>query len=646
MPASVARDPDRMSTINLLTPSVSSTHDIEILFTRSGRQSTVLLFDYLSPEQAEGAERGANAWIKSLRQVPFDGRSFRDAFSYRGDSLWWFAELYLHKQRTINRALAARRALEALIDRERPERIALVNGDHVVDLVVRALAARRGLTVDPSGAPDRTRWLAHAKSSIAPRVYALTPLLNRLRRSARATPTGRPAGVDVAVFVHSAFWRAETGEDTYVGPLVNAMQSHFGARLEIISVGPSTTFRSRTWTTRAADLWRGSPADVGESRRRLTPIETFSSMAALSGSRQFWRERRQLTHQLLSNDALRRASIVDDVDLWPVLRADFVGIARLQLPWSVRAMDEAASALDVLRPRVIVTYAEAGGWGRALVLEARRRGIASVGLQHGFISRHWLNYLHEPDEMQPRAAPLADAGFPLPTVTLLFDEFAREHLESRGRFPSKALRVIGNPRLERLASAARRLTSDDQRRVREAAGVRSDQHLVLLAIKYRPAWNETLRALVEAIAAMPQLHLAIRPHPGDAPTSYDALVTSVPNARIVPRSLDAVALLTSARLVVTINSTVAIEAMALGTPALAMRLPNYLTPFVDAGAMAGTRATSEIGPAIAELVADGDIRNALLENARRFLERYRIPPDGRSAERAIELVEELNRRAT
>ncbi len=64
-------------------------------------------------------------------------------------------------------------------------------------------------------------------------------------------------------------------------------------------------------------------------------------------------------------------------------------------------MDEAAAALDACRPRVVVTYAEAGGWGRAIVLESRRRGIPSVGLQHGFIYRHWLNYLHEPDEMAP-----------------------------------------------------------------------------------------------------------------------------------------------------------------------------------------------------------------------------------------------------
>jgi hypothetical protein len=99
--------------------------------------------------------------------------------------------------------------------------------------------------------------------------------------------------------------------------------------------------------------------------------------------------------------------------------------------------------------------------------------------------------------------------------------------------------------------------------------------------------------------------------------------------------------MSEARLVATINSTVAIEAMPLGIPALAMRLPNYLSPFVDAGAMAGTRTTAEIGSAIARLVEDGPDRFALLERARAFLERYRMIPDGRTAERTVNVVSEL-----
>jgi len=67
--------------------AVSTTQDAQIVVTHADRSTTVRLFDYLTPEMAEDAERAANVWIKSLRAVRFDGKSFREAFSYHGDSL-------------------------------------------------------------------------------------------------------------------------------------------------------------------------------------------------------------------------------------------------------------------------------------------------------------------------------------------------------------------------------------------------------------------------------------------------------------------------------------------------------------------------------------------------------------------------------
>ena len=79
--------------------------------------------------------------------------------------------------------------------------------------------------------------------------------------------------------------------------------------------------------------------------------------------------------------------------------------------------------------------------GRRLGTRADARGAAarhpSVGLQHGFIYRHWLNYRHAPDEMQPSPANPGDRGFPRPDRTLLFDGYARQHLETAGRVPAR-----------------------------------------------------------------------------------------------------------------------------------------------------------------------------------------------------------------
>src|SRR5262249_43558024 len=174
-------------------------------------------------------------------------------------------------------------------------------------------------------------------------------------------------------------------------------------------------------------------AGRGAARRTILPVVSCAPLAALESSREVWTDRYRHLKALWRNEALRRHAIVAGCDCWPIVRNELAGIALLQWPWSARAMDEAAAALDVLEPRLALTYAEAGGWGRALMLECRRRGIPSAALQHGFIYRHWLNYLHEPDEMAPAADQGLDLGFPRPDLTLLFDKYAAAHLEHQGR---------------------------------------------------------------------------------------------------------------------------------------------------------------------------------------------------------------------
>ena len=127
-----------------------------------------------------------------------------------------------------------------------------------------------------------------------------------------------------------------------------------------------------------------------------------------------------------------------------------------------------------------MTYAEAGGWGRAIVLECRRRGIPSVGLQHGFIYRHWLNYLHEPDEMAAGSRSiLTIVAFPSPTLTLALRRL-RGHAPDGGRTlsrPSRS-RVTGSPRLDALAAECRSdCRRDDVARARARGAAPERQQL-------------------------------------------------------------------------------------------------------------------------------------------------------------------------
>jgi len=583
---------------------------------REGRTLEIALDSCLTPADRESVRSDANAWIKRLRLVDYGGVSMRDRFTYRGDSLWWFTELYLHKMRRFEAAVATLTALEAALERHQPARMVVTSGTAAVRDAARAFGSSRKLPIEVQGGSDNS-GSASAWSSY---VIGLTARLPRWRPARTDLPAAPPA---IAAFVHTAFWRsspdaATGGQETYIGPVLEAVAKRVDpGDLHFVGVGPRRNFRARRW-------W--DPIALGAPPAAITPVERLAPAQALSGSLDLWRQREALATAVTVGEGIRAAAQIKGCDLWPVVQAELQDVARLQWTWSARAMDEAGAALDALRPQVALTYAEAGGWGRALVLEARRRGLPSIGLQHGFIYRHWLNYRHERDEMAPSATPAC----PYPSRTLVFDEYARLHLLDAGHFPDEAVRVTGSPRLDDLA--VRIGGALGRRDALRSSLLDGGDRLCVLAAKHSeiaPVLPDLVRAMRESESA----RLLIKPHPAETPDVYRPVCAGAPNVSVAPADADLATLLAAADAVVTMNSTVAIDGLVLGIPALVVGLPNNLSPFVDAGVMLGASSADEIASGLRALLSDPGVRRALVDRGRLFADRFGMRADGRAAER-------------
>ena len=610
-------------------------NDVVIAVRSASGRREVRLADYLPAEAADRAADEAMAWIKRLRHARVDGDTLRRRFTYRDDSLWWFAELYLHKQQVVAGIFRTIAALEHLLAREAPGAIEIVRPG--VGTTTRLIATVAPQIAAAAGVGYEGQRMTGASSlrlaAMDARARALTAAA--LASRVRSRPVNVPAAAAAAVaFVHRAFWRRQAGDgsdEAYIGPVLTALERQLGAaNVSYVTVGPASNFRARRWwhALRAADP--GGPAQ---------PIETFAPLTRLSDSRRLWRERHRMRRALCASDDVRALAEIRGCDCWPLIREELAGVALLQWPWSARAMDEAGAALDTLQPRVAVTYAEAGGWGRAIVLECRRRRIPSVGLQHGFIYRHWLNYLHEADEMQ---ADGDDRGFPAPTSTVLFDDYAADHLARHGRFAADRLAVAGSPRLDALAAGAAALTAAEIDRARSLAGAPPGAALVLVTTKFSEA-RGVLGALVEAVESLPGVHLAIKTHPAETPEMYAAIAAGRARVRVLDAATPLAPLLRASAALVTVNSTVALDAAVLDVPALVIGLPNNLSPFVDAGVMAGAGGADAAGiaRALRQILYDEEFRQSLSRARGAFLTRYRIDASGQAAERAADVIRRL-----
>lgn len=571
----------------------------------------IQLSAFLDADAEERAHEQSYQWIKALRHLRVDDVPFRRRWTVRGDSLWWFAELYLHKTRAVLALHRTILAFHAMVDRERP-------------VVVRCRDRRWGWLLGQAARSRRIRY--EGPTRVEPMWRQLLPMrmraaaLNLAAIASRLRAMNPPAGsAHVAAFVHKAFWQRDAASgsaEAYIGPVLQELERRVGrGGVKYIAVGPQTNFRARRW-------W--SPLRAGGANA-ATPIEAFAPLRALAASRAIWRARHQVHRALLASTDIRAHAVIEHCDCWPVIRHELAGIALLQFPWSARVMDEAAAALDALQPRAAVTYAEAGGWGRALALECRRRGVPFVGLQHGFIYRHWLNYRHEPDELLPDPGNAADTGFPRPALTLLYDAYAERHLATHGRFPADSLLVTGSPRLDALVEGVRGVTPAAIDAIRERAGAAAGDRIVLVTTKQREAAT-VLPAFLAAARALSGVRVLIKPHPAETPGVYTDAIAGYDTVRVLEPAADLAALLASAAAVVTVNSTVAIDALSVGVPSLVIGLPTNLTPFVESGAMAGSGiSTDEMQAALTSLLYDEEFRRRLLTNAARGVRPEREP---------------------
>ena len=144
---------------------------------------------------AEQAEVEANRWIKRLRRAAVDGHTLRDRFTYRGDSLWWFAEIYLHRMRVVTRAHRAVAALERLAADDKAARWILTGADPVVGHAAHAVAARRGIAIE--GPADRGRHARGLGTHTKALFHTAAAMADRLRPNAtvRAAPRGSGCGL-------------------------------------------------------------------------------------------------------------------------------------------------------------------------------------------------------------------------------------------------------------------------------------------------------------------------------------------------------------------------------------------------------------------------------------------------------------------
>jgi glycosyltransferase involved in cell wall biosynthesis len=624
---------------------------------RRGEDATVLLWDargeealkqagvpftrastLLTEEDRDAADEAAIAWTKAWGKRPLeDGVSFAQRLAWKGVSLWWFAELYLHHS---TRGPARVRTIEhffRVLERLRPEEVEAVGLEEEEALLLGRVCSVLGILFE---GPRRGRARAPetARTSMRSRWNTAKAVLGGFKaRLGGLPPAPAPGPATVLFLSHAAFWRERSDTDAdppafehYFDRLIPAVAAEPGLQPYVVAVGPRAAFRRRG----AAERWRewlrphGADEPFVHVTRFTDAVVQREVRAATRVLRGEWRRLRHLP-------ALAQAFAHRGVSFADLSSSDLAGIMLLQLPWAVLAYEQTRALLRHVRPRVLSLYAESSGWGRAALAACAAEGVPSLALQHGILYPKYFSYRHPPDE----------ADCPRPDRTAVFGEAARRFLVERGGYAAASLVLTGSPKFDQLLERVERW---DRAALRRRLGLEEDEPVLLVASRYR-AIRDTHHAIGAALPALARAvdelgaRCLIKPHPAEPAAPYERVLreTAARGTSVMPPASDLLELLHAADVLVTVESLSAVEALVLGRPVVVLEMPTHLRDLVEAGVAVGVAAGADPGPALWSVLRDPDTRAQLDEARERYLTELALGVDGRATERILNLVREM-----
>lgn len=599
--------------------------------------------DYLGPDGDDLLDEAAMAWTKAFGKRPLlDGQSLRELLSWKGVSLWWFAELYLYHSTEAPGRVRQIETLLRLLEAEKPDEVEAV-GLGTVDalLLQRAATACRVLYHGPEAKPPLALATRVARISRESRWNTVKALATAIKASLSG-PLPRPAGEEgretVLFLSHAAFWRERSdaleGEaqehEHYFGSIIPAVAEEPNLAPFVVAVGPGAAFRRRGPQHRLAD-WLRLPGRRGP----FVHINRYSSFAVFRELRRATRGIHAGWRRLKDSPGMREAFAYRDVNFADLSGPALAGSLLLQLPWAVRCYEEMRSALRAVRPAVLCLYAESSGWGRAALAASQAEGVKSLGLQHGILYPKYFSYRHAADE----------GDCPIPDRTAVFGEAAHRLLAAIGHYPPESLVVTGSPKFDALLEAAR---SWDREAIRTRLGVGAGEKLLVVASRFKAirdthqAIGSAFRSFVTAVEAMAGVRCVVKPHPAEPKGAYEDAIRDAGAGRtlVVGPGADLMELLHAADALVTVESLSAIEALILGRPVLVLNMPTNLRDLVESGAALGVAEGADPRLALDALLFDPGTRAALDEAREHYLSQVARGVDGRATARIVALLRE------
>ena len=329
---------------------------------------------------------------------------------------------------------------------------------------------------------------------------------------------------------------------------------------------------------------------------------------------------KKLWNEIKGDGEFQKAFLLDDANVWKAFEDSFWFYYSVQFPRLVKYIETGKRVHKIEKPDVIVFLADGPVPSRTFAAVAEKLQVSTILLMHG---------IHPPTKIY----------IPTCKYVAVWGQKFKDYNISKG-LNRQRVTVTGAPNYDALTKL------ESKGDLRMELGLPASVLIVTFATQpfseqMRREWTyEVLRRMKE----LNEVLLIIRPHPREDPKIYRKFLrefnTHIPSDKIkLMHGVNISKLLKASDLLITVNSTVALEANVIGTPVVTLNFMEEKDLFYSQeGGAVGVENPEALTDVIHKALYDEKFKVRMAINRNEFLRKFSFNKDGGATERVAKLV--------
>lgn len=367
-----------------------------------------------------------------------------------------------------------------------------------------------------------------------------------------------------------------------------------------------------------------------------TPFDMYWSLTAWKKKTESSNHFREAWKLLASDEKFKELCEYDGKNIYKLIEKELKYYFYFLFPLVVKHIEITKRMIEKEDPNLILMLNEYGTFQRALLMAGREKGVPVVAIQHGIITPTHRGYMFGKEEK---------GKIVLPDMTCVYGQYHYDLITQNSIYEPTQVTVTGQPRYDILYHADRMYSKEQFLKTHH---IDPTHKIVLWATQCHGLTNEENRKNFEVVfktmESVKDVTLIIKQHPGEG-EPYTGMIekwlkTFKIHTVLTPRSSDTYEQLFICDVMMTKNSTTAMEAIALDKPVVVLNLSGEpdVVDYVPEGVALGVYREEDLKPALLTLLKDS---SELAENRKNYIEKYLYKIDGKASERVVNVMETL-----